>query len=275
MDGAMATIILDDMALFHDVSGTGDCVLLLHAGICDHRMWDPQWSALTREYRAVRLDLPGFGGSTLPARPFAYHEAVLRLMDHLEIGRAVLIGASFGGGVALDLALAAPERVHGLILAAPAVGGAEYGPEVEAFAEHEEALLDSGDLDAAAQLNVDFWLVGGARSADAVAPALRQAVFEMQRAAFDVPVPEGCGSIKLDPPALGRLGEIAVPTLVMCGLHDTPSFIALARRGAAEMPNARLWERPETAHLPTLEDPAPATTRILDTLAEFTGKSST
>ncbi|MBK9125272.1 MAG: alpha/beta hydrolase [Chloroflexi bacterium] len=267
----MTSIILDDITLFHDVSGDGEPVVLLHAGICDHRMWDPQWPTLTEKYRAVRLDLPGCGQSTLPPHAFAYHDIVLRLMDHLAIDRAVLIGASFGGSVALDVALAAPDRVRGLILAAPAVGGAITGWEVDAFGDQEDALIDSGDLDAAAQLNVDFWLVGQHRAAKDVNPALRQAVFTMQRGSFDVPVPEGCRSIKLDPPATTRLREIMAPTLVIGGLLDTPSFVDLARRAAHEIPNAQLWERPNTAHLPTYEDPDPATVRILEALSQFTG----
>ncbi|NOG51387.1 MAG: alpha/beta fold hydrolase [Chloroflexi bacterium] len=147
----MATIILDDLTLFHDISGSGEPIVLLHAGICDHRMWDPQWPHITQRYHAVRLDLPGFGRSTLPSAAFAQHDVVLRLMDHLGINRAVLIGASFGGGVALDVALVAPDRVRGLILAAPAVNGAVLGPEVEAFGDQEDALIDSGDLDGAAR----------------------------------------------------------------------------------------------------------------------------
>lgn len=267
----MATIILDDLTLFHDISGSGEPVVLLHAGICDHRMWDPQWPHIAQRYHAVRLDLPGFGRSTLPSVAFAQHDVVLRLMDHLGINRAVLIGASFGGGVALDVALVAPDRVRGLILAAPAVNGAALGPEVEAFGDQEDALIDSGDLDGAAQLNVDFWLVGSRRAAEDVDPGLRQAVFSMQRGSFDVPVPEGCRSIKLDPPAAIRLHEIQAPTLVICGLLDTPGFVHLARRAAHEIPNAQLWECPNVAHLPTLEDPASTTIRIVEALSQFMG----
>lgn len=269
----MTSIILDDMTLFHDVSGTGEPVVLLHAGICDHRMWDPQWPALTEQYRTIRFDFPGYGHSTLPPRAFAYHDVVLQLMDRLAVDRAVLIGASFGGGVALDIALAAPDRVRGLILAAPAVGGADLGPDVDDFGEQEDTLIDSGDLDAAAQLNVDFWLIGAGRPAEAVDPALRHAVYAMQRAAFDVPVPEGCRSIKLDPPATDRLHEITVPTLVIAGLLDTPSFVNLAQRVANEIPTAQAWERPSTAHLPTFEDPEPATARIMKALSQYTGRT--
>ena len=68
--------------------------------------------ALSAEHRVVRPDLRGFGESPLPGGPFSHVEDVRALLDHLGVERAAVVGNSFGGRVALDFALAHPERVR-------------------------------------------------------------------------------------------------------------------------------------------------------------------
>jgi pimeloyl-ACP methyl ester carboxylesterase len=90
-------------------------VVLIHAGIADRRMWDPQWSALTAERDAVRLDLRGFGESTeRPRGVLSPPDDVIDTLAALGIGRCHLVGSSFGAGVAVEVALTRPEQVDSL-----------------------------------------------------------------------------------------------------------------------------------------------------------------
>ena len=74
-------------------------VVLLHAGVADRRMWDPQWAGLTAVRDTVRLDLRGFGDSTpRPAGPLDHVADVLATLDLLGIDACHLVGASFGAG---------------------------------------------------------------------------------------------------------------------------------------------------------------------------------
>lgn len=87
----------------YDRSGPcGDLpVVLIHAGIADRRMWDAQWSTLTAEHDAVKLDLRGYGEFTEhPRGAFSHVDDVLETLSGLGIGRCHLVGASFGAGVA-------------------------------------------------------------------------------------------------------------------------------------------------------------------------------
>ncbi|HXV96276.1 MAG TPA: alpha/beta hydrolase [Gaiellaceae bacterium] len=246
--------------------------MLVHAGVGDRRLWDGQLEALADTHKVVRLDLRGFGDSPLPGGPFSYVDDLRALLDHLALDRVALVANSFGGRIALDFALAHPERVNALVLAAPAVTGWEGSAELDAFDEEEDALLDAGRVDEAVELNLRTWLDGDRRGAAPLRPDLRTALARMQRRAFDVqlqayaasPTPEATGWS--DPPAIGRLAKIAVPTLVVVCEHDQPAFRALGERLAAELPNAEAVLM-ETGHLPAFERPEEFNRLVLGFLA--------
>jgi 3-oxoadipate enol-lactonase len=224
-------------------------VVLLHAGIADRRMWDPLWPALTAERDAIRVDLRGFGESVdRPSGALDPVADVLERLDALAVSRCDLVGTSFGAGVAVELALTAPERVASLLLAAP--GGsliAEVTPGLRAFWDAENAALEAGDLDAAVEANLTAWLPG----AD---PPVRELVAVMQRRAFELTAGwEDVEEVEREP--VGRLGEIGAPTLVLVGSRDLDAIQDTARRVAGGIAGARLIEWPGVAHLPPMERP--------------------
>jgi pimeloyl-ACP methyl ester carboxylesterase len=151
---------IDSTPLAHDDGGTGPAVMLLHAGIADRRMWRGQVPALQAAgYRTITPDLTGYGESTLPDAPFAHHDRVVDLLDHLGIAHATVVGCSFGGRVTLDLTLAHPDRVDGLALFGAAVGGHTWSPELDEVWERVTGNPDSDDVPAVAAAEVRFWVV--------------------------------------------------------------------------------------------------------------------
>jgi 3-oxoadipate enol-lactonase len=244
----------------------------VHAGVGDRRLWDGQMDAFAVAHRVVRLDLRGFGESSLPGGPFSYVEDLRVLLDHLAIERAAVVGNSFGGRVALDFALAHPARTAALVLVDSALSGHEGSAFFDAFDEEEEALLDDGKLDEAVELNLRTWLDGPERQAAPVAPEVRARVAEMQRSSFETLVrayegtPEPGPVAWADPPAAGRLAEVTVPTLVVVGTLDQPDFRAISERLARGIPGAESAEL-EAAHLPALERPEEFNRIVLDFLA--------
>lgn len=246
-------VMIHGAPLYVEACGDGAPVLLIHAGVADRRMWDAQWQTLRDSCRLIRFDMRGWGRSTPIDGPFTHHDDVSGVLDYFGIESAHIVGVSFGGRVALDFALAYPERVRSLVLGAPSVGGAGTSPDIDAFGEQEEALIDAGDLDAAAQLNVDFWVVGPTRSADQVAAHVRDAVLTMQRDAFDVPLPAGFAPSGLTPPAIGRLADITAPALVLVGDADVQHVQLLAHTVADAIPQGRLVVRQNVGHMVTME----------------------
>lgn len=233
-------------------------------------MWDPQWSALTAERDAVRLDLRGFGESTeRPHGALSPVEDVLDTLAALGIRRCHLVGASFGAGVAVEVALTSPERVASLLLVAP--GGsliAEATPDLRAFFDAERTALTRDDIDEAVEANLTWWVDGPRRNAVAVDPAVRDLVGRMQRLAFELTSDwDDVEEKDFDPSPLDRLAEILVPTLVLVGGHDLEAIHHAAGRVTEGIPDARRVDWPDTAHLPSMERPDPFLALLRDWLA--------
>src|SRR5215831_5187749 len=106
---------LGDDKLYYEVAGEGEPLVLSHAGFVDCRMWDEQWDAFTQCYRVVRFDMRGFGRSDRAEAPVARRDDLYRLLKHLGIARAILLGCSMSGEIVLDIALEHPEMVSALV----------------------------------------------------------------------------------------------------------------------------------------------------------------
>src|SRR5258708_15380130 len=116
--------------------GAGFPILMLHAGIADSRMWQPQADELAKQFDVIRPDMRGFGDSELPPRRWSPVADVIGLIDKLRLRPAHLIGCSLGGGAAIDRALAPPAVGSQLALVGPSVGGDNSGKKYpEVFAE--------------------------------------------------------------------------------------------------------------------------------------------
>jgi 3-oxoadipate enol-lactonase len=242
--------------LYYEAAGRGHPLLLLHEGIADSRMFDEQAVDFARYYRTIRFDLRGSGRSQVPAGPFANHEDAAELLRYLNAAPAHVLGMSYGGLVALDFTLAHPEMVTSLILVAPGVSGDEQTSEnVRRFQQEEKALLEQGNLEAASDLNVRFWVVGPRRQPEQVDSQVRRRVYEMQYHAFTVPIPDTTEEIRLDPPAISRLSEVRVPTLLIVGDQDLPEKVEQTERLAREITNARRVVIPGGGHAINMEQP--------------------
>lgn len=241
---------------FYKRYGQGVPMLLLHAGIADGRMWQPQIDSWSQAYHLIVPDLRGFGRSPIPNRSFSYHQDLVGLLKHLEVGPVWLTGTSFGSRVALDLYLDHPELARGLVLVSPVVSGFEPDEAMQAFGREEDRLFEAGDLQAATELNMRMWLDGPQRSADQVNPQVREAVAAMQLHAFQMPEPEEAAVIRPDSPAIKRLDEVRVPTLIIVGMLDVAAVIRHARMLAEQISRAQLELMAKAAHLPSMEQPA-------------------
>ena len=210
-------------------------IALVHAGICDARMWDgfdlPG---------AVAHELRGFGQTPLPASGTFSHADDLEAA--LGAGPAQLVGASFGGLVCREVAARRPELVSDLVLLDAALPDHDWSDQLEEYSAQEEGMIEQGDLEGATELNVAFW-----------APTLARVVAPMQRRALDLQAgsedPEGVAPESID------LGSIRARTLVAVGQDDYEDFHVIARRLHEEIQDAQLAVVKGAGHLPSLERP--------------------
>jgi len=234
-------------------------VLLLHAGIADSRMWEPQVEALRGAgHEPVAPDLPGFGDRALEPGVVDYVGFAAARLD----GAAAVVGCSFGGRVALELASARPELVERLVLVAPGLGGWTWSESAQAAFAEEEELVQAGDLAGAAAQQARLWL-GSAASAEvrALTEAMTLRSYEQQ-----LPLDGQVRSGWPEPPALDRLEQLDVPTLVVAGEDDLEDVRAQCALLGERLPNARVETIAGAGHLPSLEQPGAFNRLLLDFL---------
>ncbi len=222
--------------------------LLLHAGIADSRMWVPQVSALEAAgHQVTAPDLPGFGETPLRPGEVDYVGHAASYLDR----SATVVGSSFGGRIALELAAARPSLVERLVLVGAGLGSWAWSDEAKAGFAEEEVALERGDLAAAAAAQARLWL-----AADASAE-VRNLTEAMTRRSYELQLPVGdeVTAVWPDPPAAERLAAISAPTLVVVGSEDVPDIHAIADRLVAGIRGACKAVIDGAGHLPGLERP--------------------
>jgi len=229
----------------------GSPLVLVHGAGGSHGHWPREAQALPGR-RVISVDLPGHGGSPGPARRAVadYARDLLGLLDALGLARAVLVGHSMGGAIALTLALDWPARVAGLGL----VG---TGARLRVAPDILQATADPAAWAAAVEGMAD-WSFGPGAS-----PALRSAFTgEMRRVPAAVVHGDFLACDAFD--VRDRLGEIRMPTAVVCGDADRltpPRFAEFLRDRIA---GATLALIPGAGHMVALEFPAPTVAALAE-----------
>jgi pimeloyl-ACP methyl ester carboxylesterase len=231
--------------------------VFVHEAIADSRMWEPQWQTFPSAHRIVRYDMRGFGRSPIGPGTYSHGRDLAGLLDDVGLERTSLVGGSLGGRVALEVAVAQPERIEKLVLMDPGGPGGEWSEETQAGWEEEEAALERGDIDAAVEVNLRMWVDGPHRLPSEVDPDVRARVAEMQRRSIELqmPVYESAEEELLVPDLAERVHEVRAPTLILTGDEDRDDMQALANKLAERISGAQRTSIPRAAHIPNLERP--------------------
>lgn len=265
---------LNGTEFYYESAGSGSPLVLIHAGICDSRMWDAQFSTFADKYHVIRYDMRGYGQTDPVDGSYAHYEDLRALLDHLQVDKAHLTGCSMGGSTALDFALAYPQRVRSLTVVCSEPGGFEDLDEQGEPIEEEvpdgwDQVVEAfrlGAYESVAEWEVRFWVDGPERSASQVDADVRRKVYEMNVIALRNEAMELWENQPLDPPASERLTEVRCPTQILIGALDQPVMRRAAEFMATTIPGAQKVVIPDTAHLPSMEQPDLFNQTILDYL---------
>lgn len=245
----------------YDVEGSGEPVVLIHAGVANRRMWDDQVAGLRDRYRVIRYDCRGYGETETEKVPFSNRADIAALLDHLGERSAYVVGLSRGGVIALDFALERPERVRSLVFAAGGIGGYESPAWNPRDFEEAEQAEQRKDWEALADWETRHWVDGPGQPPDRVPTALRARVHDWILSNYQAEKEAGEPQ-PLKPSAVGRLSELKAPLLILVGTLDDAETQDACRHLASSVPGAKLETFQGAAHMLNLEQPE-RFTRIL------------
>ncbi len=253
MSGGFADI--NGAKIYYEFEGAGKVLVMIHAGIADHRMWDDQFAEFAKDYKVIRYDMRSYGKTVPVEGEYAGHADLYALLQYLNVEKACVMGCSKGGGIAMNFTLEHPEMVTGLIMVCSGPNGFEFDEPPPPQWDELVAAWKSGDLDKTAAMETHIWVDGLMRTPDQVDAKIRDKVTEMNLIALkNEKLGLNSKEIDLDPPAAKRLGEIQVPTLLIVGEYDTPYLIAAGDFMEANIAGAQKIVLP-SAHVPSMERP--------------------
>jgi len=244
---------INGISISYRDQGQGIPVILIHAFPMNQAMWVGQVPALTRICRTITLDLRGFGESDVPPGPYwmsLMASDVRGLMAHLGIDRAVLLGLSMGGYVAMSFYRNFPDAVRGLVLAdtRAAADNLQGRERRRASAEKAELYGTESIVDEMVQLLLSQNAIDTRHD---VVNRVRAIALENQAqglAAAQRGMADRSDSTEM-------LAGADCPALVIVGADDRLSPPEEARGWQERMPNSRLAIIPGAGHLSNIEQP--------------------
>jgi len=234
-------------------SGSGTPIVLIHGVGADLEMWQPVAERLTPFHDVLRYDMLGHGASAKPPGPYRlddFVEQLRRVADGLDVRKFVLVGFSMGGLVAQAFTLAAPARVERLVLLNTVF---DRSPQERAAVEARVREVLSGGHEAGIAAAIERWFTPAFRAArPEVIGAVRRRL-----ETNDLPAYAAAYGLfgTADRELAGRIGDIAVSTVVVTGAEDERSTAAMARAMAERLPRGRCHIIPGQRHMTPLEVP--------------------
>jgi len=238
--------------IYYEVSGQGFPLVLVSGGSgMDLRQWDRITPTLTTSYQVIRYDPRGVGRSDNPTAKYSDADDLVRLLDHLSIDRVGLIGLSSAGGFVLEVALQHPQRITGLVAAAPFVPGFEFSAAMLARLDRFNLAAGQGrELFLDAMLEDEHFIPAPRdRSVRVIARENMGYNFD-KGAGFDPAL-----QIALTPPLIEQLAEIRPPVLLLVGELDHPEVLRRNKFLLAQIPSAEEKIIAQAGHNGPLENP--------------------
>lgn len=241
-----------DIAYVLEGPADAPVLTLSHSLSADHTMWDPQMPVLLDAYRVLRIDTRGHGASAAPAGEYTLEQLAddaIALWDKLGIARTHWCGLSMGGMIGQTLALKAPERLASLVLCDTSSG---YPPEAATMWGERIAAARANGMAASLDATIDRWFSPGfvERAPETIAKV------RAMIAATPVDGYCGCAAAIARLALTDRLGEIALPTLVIVGEDDQGTPVAMAETIRDGIAGAELVVLPVARHIANMEDVA-------------------
>jgi 3-oxoadipate enol-lactonase len=242
--------------------GAGLPVIFLHAFPLNQTMWDDQVAALRNHCRAISLDLRGFGRSDAPQGPYRMDEMaadVRALMASLNLDKAVFVGLSMGGYIALALYRNYPETFRALVLA-----DTRASADTNEARERRLKSAERAELDGSKAIARDMVPLLLGRSTLENRPSVVQSVQAMIESNTAQGIAGAQRGMAERRDSTYILGCIDFPVLIVVGSEDTLTPVAEAESLRNGIPGARLRVIEGAGHLSNMEQPDQFNTTLIE-----------
>ena len=248
---------VNDTRLYYEIVGKGHPLVLIHGFSLNTKMWDDQFETFAKRYKVIRYDVRGFGKSALPTigKEYSHTMDLKALLNQLGIDHAYVVGLSMGGKIAIDFTLEYPEVTKALILVDSNVGG------FRDWSKTSTSTLEA--LEAGKEAWKNCPLFKPAFEKPNVALRLKQMISDYSGWHLVNSDP----SRSLDPPAIERLQEIKVPTLIIVGERDLPDLHKIADILNRKIQNSQKITLKGVGHMSNMETPNEFNKAVLNFLA--------
>ncbi len=258
-------MVVPGSSLYYEAAGTGTPIVLLHAGYLDRRMWDDQFLMFAQTHRVIRYDARGLGRSGPADVPYSSFEDLYALVRALRLKRVTLVGVSLGGATSIDFAVVHPELVEKLVLVGPGLSGYAWPPVdlEEPWRVEARAALARGDTVGVAIAWVHSAYLLPAAKDSALADKLKTLLADNVEFWKGLLRHHEGYDTEPAPPAIGRLGTIHAPTLLILGSRDVVQIHDIVDSLQAKLPQARTVVFQGAGHVPDMEQPARFSATVL------------
>jgi 3-oxoadipate enol-lactonase len=266
------TIKAGNLHVFYERTGKGDAILLLHAGLQDHNMWNEQVKFFSKEYEVITIDLPYHGKTSGTDTLLLAQDLIKILLDSLRLNKVSIAGLSMGASITQDFIIAYPQRVNKAILISSGLNGFEKIQAIDSVSSYwwpqfKQALKEKDTARAAAEFT-RAWAEGIYRRADSLKSPVSQQVYNTTLANLQLHKMENWPLLKNNPPAIEKLASIQVPVLIIDGDKDLPYITDASQYLEKNISKARRVVIKDAAHMLNLEKPEELNKLILDFLKQ-------
>jgi len=248
--GSGSFVEVEGSKLYFEECGTGaEVVVLIHDGIAHSAVWDDVWPEFCKKFHTIRYDRRGYGRTPAATSWYTEVEDLAALLRQRGVSRAVLVGSSHGGELSIDFALRYPKVVEQLVLVGAVVSGMPYSDHFLNRGMANSQPFEKND--------VASGLANWAKDKYLLAPG-HEAAQKRLLALLTANPQDMTHNDYARPtmPALARLHEIRVPTLILVGDADIPDVHAHAGAIEARISGSKRVVISEAGHLMYLEKPA-------------------
>jgi pimeloyl-ACP methyl ester carboxylesterase len=253
----------------YELSGQGDCLVLIHGFSDNLTMWYNQLPDFSKQYKILSYDVRGHGQTETPEGNYSmelFADDLYALLKDLDIDKACVLGYSMGGRIGLNFALKHPEMTTGLVFANSGVMGSDIEISTEELKQMEEqrtqmiGILESGDIETIAEVMAQFSMSPGFSEKKPDIFQEYKSVKLKNDPHHYAPIMQALMSAMGNPPDLSQL---KCPALVIAGEHDGFMSLDVAKSMEAAIPDATISIFP-TGHASAIETPAAFNQAVLD-----------